>query len=204
VSSFFLSLRKRVKLMEISALTELDAVNNIIGTLGEAPINTLEDLTDVDAINALRILEEVSRQEQARGWSFNLIEDFVLNPDVNDNNRIPWNDKYLFVKGEEGTKLVRYGKHMKDLVRNSDYFPQPIHAEVILLIPFEELPEQMRDYIVAKAGFMFQAAYYGDDAMSTAINMQVQDAWQHLMDFEMDDNSYSMLDNEHVKELLAR
>ena len=93
---------------------------------------------------------------------------------------------------------------MKDLVRNSDYFPQPIHAEVILLIPFEELPEQMRDYIVAKAGFMFQAAYYGDDAMSTAINMQVQDAWQHLMDFEMDDNNYSMLDNEHVKELLAR
>ena len=190
--------------MEISALTELDAVNNIIGTLGEAPIDTLEDLTNVDAINALRILEEVSRTEQARGWSFNLIEDFVLNPDINDNNRIPWNDKYLFVKGEEGTKLVRYGKHMKDLVRNSDYFPQPIHAEVVLLIPFEELPGQMRDYIVAKAGFMFQSAYYGDDSLGTVINMQVQDTWQHLMDYEMDDNNYSMLDNEHVKELLAR
>ena len=190
--------------MEISALTELDAVNNIIGTLGEAPIDTLENLTNVDAINALRILQEVSRQEQARGWSFNLIENFTLNPDINDNNRIPWNDKYLFLKGEEGTKLVRYGKHIKDLVTNSDYFPQPIQAEVILLIPFEELPEQMRSYIVAKAGFMFQSAYFGDEGMTTVINMQVQDAWQHLMDYEMDDNNYSMLDNEHVKELLAR
>ena len=190
--------------MEISALTELDAVNNIIGTLGEAPIDTLEDLTNVDAINALRILQEVSRIEQARGWSFNLIENFVLNPDENDNNRIPWNDRYLFLKGEEGTKLVRYGKHMKDLVRNSDYFPQPIRATVILLIPFEELPDPMRTYIVAKAGFMFQSAYYGDEGMTTVINMQVQDAWQHLMDYEMDDNSYSMLDNDHVKELLSR
>ena len=190
--------------MVITAYTELDAVNNIIGTLGEAPIDTLEDLTNVDAINALRILQEVSRIEQARGWSFNLIEDFVFNPDTTDNNRIPWNDNILFLKGEEGTKLVRYGKHMKDLVRNSDYFPQAIHAEVILLIPFEELPEQMRSYIVAKAGFMFQSAYFGDDALSTVINMQVQDTWQHLMDYEMDDNNYSMLDNEHVKELLAR
>ena len=190
--------------MEISALTELDAVNNIIGTLGEAPIDTLEDLTNVDAINALRILEDVNRQEQSRGWSFNLIENFTLNPDINDNNRIPWNNRYLFLKGQEGTKLVRYGKHIKDLVRNSDYFPKPIQAEVILWIPFEELPEQMRSYIVAKAGFMFQSAYYGDDGMTTVINMQVQDAWQHLMDYEMDDNNYSMLDNEHVKELLAR
>lgn len=190
--------------MEISALTELDAVNNIIGTLGEAPIDTLEDLTDVDAINALRILQEVSRTEQARGWSFNLIEDFVLNPDINDNNRIPWNDKYLFVKGEEGTKLVRYGKHMKDLVRNSDYFPSPVTATVVLLTPFEELPDPMRTYIVAKAGFMFQSAYFGDEGMMKITEMQVQDAWQHLMDFEMDNNDYSMLDNEHVKELLAR
>ena len=190
--------------MEISALNELEAVNNIIGTLGETPINTLENLRNVDAINALRILQEVSRNEQARGWSFNLIENFVLNPDINDNNRIPWSDKYLFLKGEEGTKLVRYGQYIKDLVTDSDYFPQPITVTVVLQIPFAELPEQMRSYIVAKAGFMFQSAYFGDEGMMKVTEMQVQDAWQHLMDYEMDDNSYSMLDNDHVKELLSR
>ena len=110
----------------------------------------------------------------------------------------------LYVEGEEGTKLVRYGQHMKDLVRNSDYFPQAIRATVVLLIPFEELPEQMRSYIVAKAGFMFQSAYYGDEGMMKITEMQVQDSWQHLMDYEMDNNKYSMLDNDHVKELLSR
>ncbi len=190
--------------MEITALTELDAVNNIIGLLGEAPLDSLENLNDVDAINAYRILQEVNRSEQARGWSFNTIEEYTLNPDVTDGNKIPWNSNYLFLKGEDGVKLIRSGNYIKDLARNSLVFPQAVNAEVILLVPFEELPEQMRSYIVAKAGFMFQASYYGDDSMGTVINLQIQDAWQHLMDFEMDDNNYSMLDTEHVKELLAR
>ena len=56
--------------MEITALNELDAVNEIIGTLGESPINSLENMSNIDAINALRILRTISRQEQARGWSF--------------------------------------------------------------------------------------------------------------------------------------
>ncbi len=29
--------------MQLTALTELDAINSIIGTIGEAPINSLED-----------------------------------------------------------------------------------------------------------------------------------------------------------------
>lgn len=68
--------------MQLTALTELDAVNSIIGTIGEAPINSLEELTDVDAINALRILRNISRQEQSRGWTFNKTPHFTLNPDV--------------------------------------------------------------------------------------------------------------------------
>ena len=66
--------------MEITALNELDAVNEIIGTLGESPINSLENMSNIDAINALRILRTISRQEQARGWSFNIIPSLTLTP----------------------------------------------------------------------------------------------------------------------------
>ena len=189
--------------MEISAYTELDAVNNIIATLGEAPIDSLDECTDVDAMNAYRILQEVNRSEQARGWSFNIIEDYVLNPDVSDNNRIPWNSNYLFLRSKE-YKLIRNGKYVKDLKTNSTLFKNPITVDIVILMPFEELPEQMRSYITAKAGFMFQSAYYGDEGMMKVTQMQVDDCWQHLQDYEMDDNDYSMLDNDHVKELLSR
>ena len=36
--------------MELTALTELDAVNEIISVIGESPLNTLEELKNVDGI----------------------------------------------------------------------------------------------------------------------------------------------------------
>ena len=49
--------------MQLTALTELDAVNSIIGTIGEAPINSLEELTDVDAIVSCGILVDRNSHE---------------------------------------------------------------------------------------------------------------------------------------------
>jgi hypothetical protein len=189
--------------VEITALTELDAVNNIIGTIGESPINSLENLANVDAINALRILREVSRQEQARGWSFNIIKEHHLTPDYY-TNRILWNDHYLSLKGTNGEKLVRDGKYIKNLTNGSIYFTSYVVAEAVLLIPFDELPEAMRSYIIAKSCYLFQSRYFGDDTLIKVTQAQIADAWQQLMEFEVDNNDYTWFDNQHIQELLSR
>ena len=44
--------------MTITPLTELEAVNEILASIGEAPVNTIENSQNVDVINALRILKE--------------------------------------------------------------------------------------------------------------------------------------------------
>lgn len=75
--------------MDITAITELDAVNEMLSVIGESPVNTLENLQNIDAINALRILRAINRQEQARGWSFNIISEHTLNPDTY-TKRIKW------------------------------------------------------------------------------------------------------------------
>lgn len=189
--------------MEISALTELDAVNNIIGTIGESPINSLETLQNVDAINALRILREISRQEQARGWSFNTVEAHTLTPDTYSKH-IPWSDSYLFLKGTNGEKLVRSGDYIKDLANNQIKFSSPITATAVLLVPFEYLPEAMRSFIVTKAAHSFQSRYFGDDSLNQITQQDVQVAWQYLMEFEVDNNDYNLLNHQHVQELLSR
>lgn len=190
--------------MEITALNELDAVNEIIGTLGESPINSLENMSNIDAINALRILRTISRQEQARGWSFNIIPQLTLTPEFY-THKIPWNDAYLSLKGLNNEKLVRSGDYIKDLANNNRLeFTSPITAEAVLLIPFEQLPEPMRSYIVAKSCFAFQARYFGDDSLGNVTQMQIQETWQHLMEYELENNDYSILDNDNVKELLSR
>lgn len=189
--------------MEISALTELDAVNNIIGTIGESPINSLETLQNVDAINALRILREVSRQEQARGWSFNTIEEHILTPDTY-SKRIPWSDNYLFLKGTNGEKLVRSGDNIKDLNNNQLVFNNPVTAKAVLLLSFEYLPEAMRSFIVTKAAYKFQSRYFGDDALTKVTQADMQEAWQYLMEYEVDNNDYNLLNHTYVQELLSR
>lgn len=190
--------------IQLSALTELDAVNRIIGTIGESPIDTLDDMTDVDAINAYRILLDISRQEQSRGWSFNRISHFKLTPDMY-TKKIPWNSNILFLKANHHVhKLVRQGNYVKDLRRDSVIFEHPIDVEVVFYIPFDELPEQMRNYIISKACFIFQQNYFGDESLVKTTQMQMQEAWQLLQEFEIDNNNYSMFDHTYVRKLLMR
>lgn len=189
--------------MELTAYTELDAVNSIIGTIGESPIDTLDDLSNVDAINALRILRDNSRREQARGWSFNIIPEFTLNPEAS-TGKIPWNSNYLSLKGLNEEKLVRKDNYVIDLASDTREFSSPITAEAVILMPFDELPEAMRNYIIAKASFQFQSRYFGDDSMAKITQAEVQEAWQYLQEYELDNNDYCLLDNAHIQELLSR
>ena len=47
--------------MILTPLTKLDAVNEICGAMGEAPVDTLENSVYVDTINAVRMLEAETR-----------------------------------------------------------------------------------------------------------------------------------------------
>lgn len=189
--------------MEVASLIELEAVNNIIGTIGESPINTLENLQDVDAINALRILRDISRREQARGWSFNIIPSYTLNPDVY-TKRIPYLDNYLSIKGLNGEKLINYNGYIKDLTNDKTTFDSSLKVEIILLVPFENLPEAMRSYIIAKASFVFQSRYFGDEGLATITQAEIAETWKHLQEYEIDNNDYNILNNSHVQEMLSR
>lgn len=189
--------------MQVTALDELTAVNNIIGTIGEAPINTLEEMTDVDAINALSILRNISRQEQSRGWSFNKIQSYTLNVDTN-NGKIPWSSDYLYIKDNYGHKLIKQGDYVKDLTRNSLQFEKPLDVELVIHVPYDYLPEPMKYYVLTKACFVFQSRYFGDDSLTKVTQQEIQEAWQYLQEFEIDNNNFSMLDNTYVEQLRMR
>ena len=57
--------------------TELEAVNIMLSTIGEAPVNNL-DSGLVDAETAETILKNVSRDVQSHGWNFNSEPDYTL------------------------------------------------------------------------------------------------------------------------------
>ena len=63
--------------------SELDAVNSILMSVGESPVNTLETQSPEVAI-AQTTLRQITREIQAEGWSFNSEQAVKMIPDVND------------------------------------------------------------------------------------------------------------------------
>lgn len=189
--------------MILTSTVELDAVNTIIGAIGEAPLNSIEDTLDVDASNAFRILNDVSGQEQARGWSFNIHENYVLNPDVN-TQKILWADNFLFLQGSNNEKYIKQGNYVYDITNNTTTFTTPLTVTAIFFTPLDTLPVPLRSYIVAKAALKFQIRYLGDSALTVELEKDVKDAWATLQEFEIDSNSYNLLENDNVVSMLER
>ena len=58
--------------MSLSPTTKLEAVNTMLTSIGEQPIQNMNDLAGLsDASIAEQILDNVSRAIQSRGWIFN-------------------------------------------------------------------------------------------------------------------------------------
>ena len=92
---FFLDIRRLALI--ITPQNELDAVNEILSSIGSSPVSSLEDENNVDVINAKRILKGVSKEIQARGWFFNTLEMIHLDPEDNRYGKlnVPCPNSYL-------------------------------------------------------------------------------------------------------------
>ncbi len=189
--------------MILTPVTELDAVNEIIGGIGESPVNSIENPTNVDVINAIRLLNLTNRQVQSKGWSFNIIESYTLNPDV-FTKKIRWMDNFLFIRGTDGTRYVKRGDYLCDFNNQTDTFQNPVDVECILLVPFEDMPEPMKQYITAKAAREFQVRYLGDSALTEELARYEMEAWRDLQEYELELNNFNMLDMTGVQQLRRR
>ena len=93
--------------------SELEAVNEILSSIGSSPVDTLDESLDVDVINAKRLLEATSREVQSKGWYFNTEDSVTLQPDT-DSNRVPCPENYL-VFYSDGYQLVRQSGYFFDI-----------------------------------------------------------------------------------------
>lgn len=59
-----------MSLSNIAPTTELEALNTVLGGIGESPVDSLES-TQPDVLSCLRILRETSREVQSGNWRFN-------------------------------------------------------------------------------------------------------------------------------------
>ena len=148
--------------------TKLDAVNSLLTAVGEYPVTNLEaDLAESQI--AQQVIDEVSREIQSRGWSWNTRRKATLTPTVDNVILIPSNvtrvDPTTTTGWTDRTKkyTIRDGK-LYDMVEWTETFEAAITADVVYLWTFEELPEEARRYITLDAKARYMVRVVGADA----------------------------------------
>lgn len=189
--------------------TKLEAVNSMLSTIGEAPVNSLTSGL-VDAETAETILNEVSRSVQAHGWNFNSEPDYTVAADTSGNVVLPAEviradlansvTKYRSSKKE----YVQRGNKMYDKVKHSYNIGEALKLDVVVLLDFEVCPEVARRYITVKAARIFQERVVGSDSLSAMNRNDEQEALFALREMEGDNGDYNIFDDYGTASVLSR
>ena len=184
--------------------TELEAVNTILSTIGEAPLSTLTGSLPVDGTTAKNILNEISREVQSAGWHFNTQYKVDLTRDTNnkvpvgtDVVRVQLNNKY----DKSSYDVVQRGTYLFNLAKNSETFDQDFTENTLIyLLNFDKLPEQARRYITIRSARVFHDRTLGantlhkfsseDEARSLSVMKQAEMATGDNTIFDSDLQNY--------------
>ena len=189
--------------------TKLEAVNSMLSTIGEAPVNSLTSGL-VDAETAETILNEVSRGVQAHGWNFNSEPDYTVAPDTGGNVVLPTEvlradlansvTKYRSSK----TEYIQRGNKMYDKVSHSYNIGSSLTLDVVVLLDFELCPEVARRYITVKSARIFQERVVGSDTLSAMNRNDETEALFALREMEGDNGDYNIFDDHSTARVLHR
>jgi hypothetical protein len=139
-------------------MLQLTVVNDMLGTMGEAPLNAIDDPHPYRSA-CISILGTVNREFQARGWWFNR-EALTLSPGALDGGIYLPGDA-ISVRTEDRNYVQRY-RRLYNLDGGTYVFDKDQDVTVIRLVPFEHTPELYAAYAAAEATMRFQKRYDGD------------------------------------------
>lgn len=150
--------------------TQLGAINQMLSTIGESPVNSLTGSLPVDASIAKNILDEVNREVQSAGWKFNTSYKATLPRDT--NNKIPIASNVLHVEfnhlleSRSNYDPVLRGSYLYNLATESFTWDKNFsNVKIVYLLDFEEIPEQARKYISTRASRIFHDRTLGATAL---------------------------------------
>jgi hypothetical protein len=178
----------------IVPVNELQAVNMLLASIGEAAVSSLETATTVDVTQAKNLLSNINREVQQKGWHFNTEWDVTLSLD--SDSRIPLGisilsvyspTKLTTIRGREGSSFLY------DLDKNTFTWGDSISdAVTITLLDFEDIPQTARQYITTKAARVFQEEIIGQVSAESINRQEEVEAYADLMDDEGERSGFNV------------
>lgn len=151
------------------ATSKLNAVNTLLAIIGEAPVNSLNPPLTGDASLADQVLDEVSREVQGAGWSWNtMLYDSIPLDASTGQSQLPGNTLAVRFNpiSYPSQRFVLRGLRLFDRVKNTYDLRSSlgvaltgnssnIVAEIVEELDWDSIPETGKRYITIRAGRIF-------------------------------------------------
>lgn len=177
----------------IGPMTELDAINQMLAAIGEAPVNSVGTGLSESRLAQLQ-LERTSREVQSRGWYFNTGQ-YKLIPNNKNELQLPRNTLKV---DSQNTNLIQRGGILYDRARQSTKFDSPVFVTLVVGLDWLDLPETAKRYIVIKAGRKFQADFIGSPTLNQFHAQDEAEARFALEQEELEAGNFNLFNNPQV------
>jgi len=187
----------------LTASTELEAVNFLLLSIGEQPINDLY-VTGVSEVSIARsLIHQVSRQVQANGMSFNQEASYRLPLSTEKEIIVPSNTLKVDASDTSRDIVIR-GDRLYDKEKHTFTFEESIDVDIVFFLTFGDLPQTVRDFIITKAARLFQSKIVGSQALYAFSEQDEQQTYITMIRAENDSQDLNMLNNASIKKALRR
>ena len=193
-----------------NAQAELQAVNEILASIGQAPVTTIEaqTITYEDGTSAeipinpevaivYETLTQVSREVQAEGWTFNKENEYPLTPDSNGYLSMTGSmlqmDLSDTVANSAFDTVIRNGR-LYDKIEHTDVWDTTLtyDVDIVWYYDFFDLPQVFRDYVTSRAATRCAIRLVGDVNLTQVLSSF--ETWRraNCLEYECSEGDYTM------------
>ena len=183
--------------------SQIDLINRVLLGIGEAPLedDTVIDLipigTDVDI--AKRTVNKTTREVLSQGWFFNMDYDYKLVPDSSGFITVPPN----VLRVDFGATEFKYQYSLRngkiyDNINHTFVIDKDLIADLIYLVPPEELPVEAYEYIADRASRKFQEVVIGAIDLNSILYRSEQESLVNLQRVQLQSQDYGLIRGSRV------
>ena len=191
--------------LTMTTLSEIEAVNIMLGTISVAPVSSIDDSKDLNVSVAKQMLFDTSREVQSSQYYFNTDSNYPLNR--NTDNEIPLPENALYVAPDPEfwkLKATPRGKRLYNGEKHNYKFDKDVTARITFFLTWNELPQPAKQLIAIKAARKFQLRMLPDDYTSKFSQQEELEAKAQLEDYDAMTSEYNLADSSPVFETLNR
>lgn len=183
---------------DFSRTTELEAINVMLGCIGQAPVNSIPTSGASKATMARDVLYEFSRNVQIEGLCCNTDTEFELTPNTSNNIEIPNSALNVDPSYQYQNRYTERAGKLYDTKDKTYTITETVACDIIWFLEWEELPQHVRRYILILAARAFQERYVSDSSTFQFTQDDEDKAKRQFDRKEMNNSDFSILDNTRV------